>query len=91
MLAAGPGYERRLDMMLRLGPYGDAFGAKPDGLTLRTAQGRTRTVSTWVRCSPGCPKCSEHQAGESNSRRSRWSPKLRGFATRSAGAPTGSF
>ena len=34
MLHAGPGYERRLDMMLRLGPYGDAFGAKPDGLTL---------------------------------------------------------
>lgn len=34
MLATGPGYERRLDMMLRLGPYGDAFGAKPDGLTL---------------------------------------------------------
>ncbi len=23
-----PGYERRLDMMLRLGPYGDAFGAE---------------------------------------------------------------
>jgi anaerobic selenocysteine-containing dehydrogenase len=34
MLPPGPGYERRLDMMLRLGPYGDAFGAKPDGLTL---------------------------------------------------------
>jgi len=34
MLPAGPGYERRLDMMLRLGPYGDAFGARPDGLTL---------------------------------------------------------
>ena len=34
MLAAGPGYERRLDMMLRLGAYGDAFGAKPSGLTL---------------------------------------------------------
>ncbi|HEX2212728.1 MAG TPA: molybdopterin-dependent oxidoreductase, partial [Mycobacterium sp.] len=34
MLPAGPGYERRLDMMLRLGAYGDAFGAKPDGLTL---------------------------------------------------------
>ena len=34
MLAAGPGYERRLDMMLRLGPYGDGFGANPDGLTL---------------------------------------------------------
>ena len=34
MLYPGPGYERRLDMMLRLGPYGDAFGAKADGLTL---------------------------------------------------------
>ncbi|QRY52194.1 molybdopterin oxidoreductase family protein [Mycolicibacterium septicum] len=34
MLYDGPGYERRLDMMLRLGPYGDAFGSKPDGLTM---------------------------------------------------------
>ena len=34
MLPPGPGYERRLDMMLRLGPYGDAFGADPNGLTL---------------------------------------------------------
>lgn len=34
MLPPGPGYERRLDMMLRLGAYGDAFGANPDGLTL---------------------------------------------------------
>ncbi|MEU9099067.1 molybdopterin-dependent oxidoreductase [Streptomyces sp. NPDC048361] len=30
--ASGP--ERRLDLMLRLGPYGDGFGADPDGLTL---------------------------------------------------------
>ncbi|CAJ1579129.1 molybdopterin-dependent oxidoreductase [[Mycobacterium] wendilense] len=35
MLPAGPGYERRLDMMLRVGPYGDAFGADPQGLTLQ--------------------------------------------------------
>lgn len=35
MLPQGPGYERRLDMMLRLGAYGDAFGANPDGLTLQ--------------------------------------------------------
>ncbi|MGB9225150.1 molybdopterin-dependent oxidoreductase [Mycobacterium sp.] len=35
MLVQGAGYERRLDMMLRLGPYGDAFGANPDGLTLQ--------------------------------------------------------
>jgi anaerobic selenocysteine-containing dehydrogenase len=34
LLPDGPGYERRIDLMLRLGPYGDAFGAKPDGLTL---------------------------------------------------------
>jgi anaerobic selenocysteine-containing dehydrogenase len=35
MLAGGTGYERQLDMLLRLGPFGDAFGAVPDGLTLQ--------------------------------------------------------
>lgn len=35
MLPEGRGYERRLDMMLRLGPFGDGFGATPDGLTLQ--------------------------------------------------------
>ena len=35
LLAPGRGYERRLDMMLRVGPYGDWFGARPDGLTLQ--------------------------------------------------------
>ncbi|NDZ93204.1 molybdopterin-dependent oxidoreductase [Streptomyces sp. SID6673] len=34
MVCDGPGYERRLDMMLRLGAYGDAFGSRADGLTL---------------------------------------------------------
>lgn len=38
MLPAGPGYERRLDMMLRLGAYGDAFGARPGGLTLQVLE-----------------------------------------------------
>ncbi|MBM9506107.1 molybdopterin-dependent oxidoreductase [Actinacidiphila acididurans] len=33
-LGGRTGYERRLDLMLRLGPYGDGFGADPDGLTL---------------------------------------------------------
>src|SRR5207244_3210819 len=33
-LAARRGPERLLDLMLRTGPYGDAFGAKPGGLTL---------------------------------------------------------
>ncbi|TMR41546.1 molybdopterin oxidoreductase family protein [Actinomadura geliboluensis] len=34
MLDSGTSTEQRLDMMLRLGPYGDGFGADPSGLTL---------------------------------------------------------
>ncbi|MEH0502782.1 molybdopterin oxidoreductase family protein [Streptomyces scabiei] len=34
LLTGDGGPERRLDMMLRLGPYGDGFGADTDGLTL---------------------------------------------------------
>ncbi|MFD0025402.1 molybdopterin oxidoreductase family protein [Streptomyces sp. NPDC058382] len=33
-LTGRTGPERRLDLMLRLGPYGDGFGADPEGLTL---------------------------------------------------------
>ncbi|MDQ0580020.1 molybdopterin oxidoreductase family protein [Streptomyces rishiriensis] len=33
-LTGETGPERRLDMMLRLGPYGDGFGTRPDGLSL---------------------------------------------------------
>ncbi|RAJ59891.1 anaerobic selenocysteine-containing dehydrogenase [Streptomyces sp. Amel2xB2] len=33
-LTGRDGVERRLDMMLRLGPYGDGFGARPDRLSL---------------------------------------------------------
>ncbi|SEO10092.1 molybdopterin-dependent oxidoreductase [Actinacidiphila rubida] len=33
-LTGRTGYERRIDLMLRLGPYGDGFGADPEGLTL---------------------------------------------------------
>ncbi|MDX2541001.1 molybdopterin oxidoreductase family protein [Streptomyces sp. WI04-05B] len=33
-LGGDTGPERRLDLMLRLGPYGDGFGARPDGLSL---------------------------------------------------------
>ncbi|MGQ4388273.1 molybdopterin oxidoreductase family protein [Streptomyces sp. SAS_270] len=34
-LTGESGPERRLDLMLRLGPYGDGFGANPEGLSLR--------------------------------------------------------
>ncbi|WP_304454937.1 molybdopterin-dependent oxidoreductase [Nocardiopsis sp. YSL2] len=34
-LYPGTWSERRVDLLLRLGSYGDAFGARPDGLTLR--------------------------------------------------------
>jgi anaerobic selenocysteine-containing dehydrogenase len=34
MLGDLTGPERMLDVMLRTGPYGDAFGARPDGLSL---------------------------------------------------------
>ncbi|MEU1197801.1 molybdopterin oxidoreductase family protein [Streptomyces sp. NPDC005813] len=34
-LTGDTGPERRLDMMMRLGPYGDGFGVRPDGLTLQ--------------------------------------------------------
>ncbi|NGO45172.1 molybdopterin oxidoreductase family protein [Streptomyces sp. YC419] len=33
-LTGDNGPERRLDMMLRLGPYGDGFGVRPEGLNL---------------------------------------------------------
>ncbi|MER7232582.1 molybdopterin oxidoreductase family protein [Streptomyces olivaceus] len=35
LLTGENGPERRLDLMLRLGPYGDGFGVRPDGLTLQ--------------------------------------------------------
>ncbi|MFJ1975169.1 molybdopterin oxidoreductase family protein [Streptomyces sp. NPDC087903] len=34
LLTGESGPERRLDLMLRLGPYGDGFGVRPDGLSL---------------------------------------------------------
>ncbi|MFJ4921456.1 molybdopterin oxidoreductase family protein [Streptomyces sp. NPDC088725] len=33
-LTGSTGPERRLDLMLRLGPYGDGFGANPEGISL---------------------------------------------------------
>ncbi|WP_431773501.1 molybdopterin oxidoreductase family protein [Streptomyces cucumeris] len=44
LLTGGTGPERRLDMMLRLGPYGDGFGADPDGLTLESLLDRPHGI-----------------------------------------------
>lgn len=55
MLAPGRGYERRLDMMLRLGPYGDAFGANPDGLTLQ----RLKAAPHGIDCGSLRPRLTE--------------------------------
>ncbi|MFD7426646.1 molybdopterin oxidoreductase family protein [Streptomyces sp. NPDC059818] len=43
-LTGRTGPERRLDLMLRLGPYGDGFGADPDGLTLERLLARPHGI-----------------------------------------------
>ncbi len=44
MLSARRGPERVLDLMLRTGPYGDGFGADPDGLTLAVLEANPHGV-----------------------------------------------
>jgi anaerobic selenocysteine-containing dehydrogenase len=43
-LAPRRGPERLLDLMLRTGPYGDGFGARPDGLSLATLEAHPHGV-----------------------------------------------
>jgi anaerobic selenocysteine-containing dehydrogenase len=43
-LTGDTGPERRLDMMLRLGPYGDGFGVRPDGLSLEQLLGHPHGI-----------------------------------------------
>lgn len=43
-LAARRGPERILDLMLRTGPYGDGFGANPDGLSLAVLEANPHGV-----------------------------------------------
>ncbi len=43
-LAPRRGPERLLDLLLRTGPYGDRFGAKPDGLTLAVLEANPHGV-----------------------------------------------
>ena len=49
-------------MMLRLGAYGDGFGAKPEGLTLQ----RLKAAPHGIDLGPlrrGCPRCCEPHRG----------------------------
>ncbi len=79
----GPGYERRLDMMLRLGPYGDAFGAKPDGLTLE----RLKANPHGIDLGPLRPRLPEILRTPSRANRTRTGADRRrcGAAARGAG------
>ena len=43
-LASRCGPERQLDLMLRTGPYGDGFGARPDGLTLAALEAQPHGI-----------------------------------------------
>ncbi len=43
-LAPRRGPERLLDLMLRIGPWGDGFGARPDGLTLAVLEANPHGV-----------------------------------------------
>ena len=71
MLAPGPGYERRLDMMLRLGPYGDGFGTNARRAYARPAEGVSARHRPGSAAARACPRCSKPQPGESNSLPSR--------------------
>ncbi|QYG92688.1 molybdopterin-dependent oxidoreductase [Iamia sp. SCSIO 61187] len=50
-----PGPARILDLMLRVGPYGDAFGDRPDGLTLE----RLREAPHGIDLGPLAPRLPE--------------------------------
>ena len=63
--ATGRGPERLLDLMLRTGPYGDGFGANPDGASLASCS-TTRTASTWAARAAASPRCcAPRRAGSS--------------------------
>ena len=76
-------------MMLRLGPYGDAFGANPDGLTLRRLKAAPHGIDLGPLQSAAARGAANPKSGESNSRPRRWSPMRRGCATRSAASAEG--
>ena len=73
------GPERVLDFMLRAGPYGDGFGADPDGLTLDVLEADPHGVDLGP-LSRDCPRCCAPRPGRSSWRPSRSSPTSRACA-----------
>ena len=74
--------------MLRAGPYGDGFDARPDGFA--SASRRRRTGSISVRWSRGCPEALRTASGQMSWPPSRsWRrPRLRAALERArASAP----
>ena len=53
--AGGPGPERLLDFAIRTGPWGDAYGAEPDGLTLE----KLRAAPNGIDMGPLAPRVRE--------------------------------
>ena len=79
---AGPrrGPERLLDLMLRTGPYGDGFGADPDGLTLDVLERDPHGIDLGPLRAAAARGAAHGRRARSSSRPSRsWptSPRLR--------------
>ena len=68
-LGAARGPERILDLMLRTGPYGDGFGAEPDGLTLAALEANPHGIDLG-------PLAAAHARGAAHAERARssWPP-----------------
>ena len=49
LLGERTGPERLIDLMLRTGPYGDGFGANPDGLSLDVLLATDDDRALWLR------------------------------------------
>ena len=78
------GPERVLDFMLRVGPFGEGFGADPDGLTLAKLEAEPARDRPRARCARGCPTCCARRRARSSWRRRRSSPTSRGSRPSSA-------
>ena len=80
------GPERMLDFMLRTGPFGDGFGADPDGTSLDDLFERPhgRDFGALV---PGFRASCGLRAARSNWRQSRWWPTSRGSKRQRTNSP----